>query len=232
MRWLLQERTEELKKKVTKQGWYVEDTLRLTLEAFKERNPELVCRISEQYWDAYNTYLEVLKDAQLISVSLSPHGYYLRLVFGSVVVSKVLLDISNRLNDIAENISNLVREPDLNLSALLPEMFTFAQKMLRKALRIYVDQNIEGAAAVCAQDAYIDRMFEKFANEVIEVMKENGRLVRRGTLLIDIARAIEEISDFAVQIIEATHYIVTAKFYKCEGDNLSEFSLEYFKNQN
>lgn len=232
MKWLLQERAEELKKKVTKQGWYVEDTLRLTLEAFKERNPELVGRISEQYWDVYNTYLEVLKEAQLISVSLSPHGYHLRFVFGSVIVSKILLDISNRLNDIAENIVHLVREPELNLSALLPEMFSFAQKMLRKALRIYVDQNIEGSAAVCAQDAYIDRAYEKFTNEVIELMKENGRLVKRGTLLIDIARAIEEISDFAVQIIEATHYIITAKFYKCEGDDLVEFSLEYFKSHN
>lgn len=229
MVWLLEKQIEELKKRVTKQGWYVEDTIRLVAVAFKERKPDLAEQVAPHYWEIFNAHLDIVKFSQVVSASFAPHGWSLRFVFGSVLISKALLDIADRVQGISVNASELVKEPELSQSSLITEMFSFAQRMLRKALRIYVDQNIEVGATVCSQNSFIERMYEKFREEVISVMKDNGRFVRRGALLLDIARATKEVSDFSVQIIETTLYIQTARFHKCYGSELREFLIDEFK---
>lgn len=229
MTWLLEQQLDELKKQVTKQGWYVEDTLRLTAEAIRERNAEAGSLVKSHFWDIFNTYLDIVGFSQVISASFGPQGKHLRFVFGSVLISKALLDIAERLDDIAEITSRLLKEPELSQSVTLGEMFSLAQRMLRKALRIYVDQNVEGAASVCSQDSFVDRAYERLRDELTSIMKENGRLVSRGVLLLEIARAIGEVSDFAVQIIEVTFYIQRGKFHRCFGNELREFSLADFK---
>lgn len=229
MKWLVEENLEELKKSVIKEGWYVEDLLRITTEAFKERNSGLARQVEEEYWEIYNEYLSILNFSQIVVATCNPSGYQLRFIFGSVLISKILLDISTRLKDIASDINLLVKEPELNQSIMLPEMFSFAQKMLRKSLRIYVDQNLEGASGVCAQDATMDGMFSKFNDDIIRIIQDNPRLVRRGLLLMDISKALEEISDFSTQIIEVNFYVLTGKYHTCFNDELQPFSLELFK---
>lgn len=229
MKWLTKENLEELKKFVIKEGWYVEDLLRVTAEAFKERNSELAKQVEEEYWEVYNEYLSILNSSQVIVSTCNPSGYDLRFIFGSVLISKILLDISIRLKDIASDINFLVKEPELNQSIMLPEMFSFSQKMLRKSLRIYVDQNLEGASGVCSQNAAMQGMFSRFNDDIIRIIQDNPRLVRRGLLFMDISKALEEISDFSVQIIEVTFYVLTGKYHTCFNDELQAFSLELFK---
>ncbi|MCX7653134.1 MAG: phosphate uptake regulator PhoU [Fervidobacterium sp.] len=229
MKWLTKDNVEELKKLIIKEGWYVEDLLRITAEAFKERNIELAKQVEDEYWDVYNEYLEILNYSQVIVGLCNPNGYDLRFVFGSALISKILLDIGKRLKDIVFDIKQLVREPELNQSVMLPEMFSFSQKILRRALRIYVDQNLEGASGVCSQDSIIDGMFAKFNDDIIKIIQDNPRLVRRALLLMDISKALEELSDFSVQIIEVTYYILTGKYHTCYNDLLQPFSIEIFK---
>lgn len=231
MKWLIETNINEMKKILTKEAWYVEDLLRLTMEAFKERNLELAKKVKNQYWDIYEEYLNILNFSQTIVGTSNPSGYELRFIFGSVLVAKVLLDISSRLKDIAEDIENLVKEPELNQSIMLPEMFSFAQKMLRKALRIYVDQNTEGAYGICNQDEVMDKMFEKFQEDITTIIQNNPRLIKRGLILLDISKVLEEISDFAVQIIEITFYILTGNYYTCYNNELQQFSVGNFKSE-
>lgn len=232
MKWLAKVNLEELKKLIIKEGWYVEDLLRVTTEAFKERNSELAKQVEQDYWEVYDEYLAIINSSQIVVATCSPSGYDLRFIFGSVLISKILLDISTRLKDIAVDINLLVKEPEINQSIMLPEMFSFAQRMLRRALRIYVDQNLEGASGVCSQDATMDGMFSKFNDDIIRIIQDNPRLVKRGLLLMDISKALEEISDFSVQIIEVTFYVVTGKYLTCFNDSLQPFSLEAFKMMN
>ncbi|MEJ5257802.1 MAG: phosphate uptake regulator PhoU [Fervidobacterium sp.] len=229
MKWLMREELEELKKLVMKQGWYVEDLLHNCSEAFKERDANLAREIEQNYWDVYKNYLDILEFSQLIYGMFSPDRRDLRFISGSVVISKILLDVADRIRDISDDIVKLTKEPDINQSIALPDMFKFAQRMLRKSLRIYVDQNLEGAPAVCSQDALMDESHERFSDDVIKLIQDNPRIIRRGLTLMDISRALEEISDYSVQIIETTHYIMTAKYYTCYRDELREFSIDMFK---
>ncbi|MFN3691642.1 MAG: phosphate signaling complex PhoU family protein [Fervidobacterium sp.] len=232
MKWLTEINTSEIKKAVIKEGWYVEDLLRITYQAFRDRDIELAQKVEHDYWKVYNEYLSIVNNSQIIIAMCTPTGYNLRFVFGSTLISKILLDISTRLKDIACDITELVKEPDVSKSIMLPDMFLFAQKMLRKALRVYVDQNIEGASGICNQDSVMDQMFLNFNEEIIRLIQDNPRVIRRGLLLMDISKALEEISDFSVQIIEITHYILTGKYYTCHNDNLQLFSFEAFTNLN
>ncbi|MFN3328001.1 MAG: phosphate signaling complex PhoU family protein, partial [Fervidobacterium pennivorans] len=232
MKWLTEINTSEIKKVVIKEGWYVEDLLRITHQAFRDRDIELAQKVEQDYWKVYNEYLSIVNNSQIIIAMCAPTGYSLRFVFGSTLISKILLDISTRLKDIASDITELVKEPDVSKSIMLPDMFLFAQKMLRKALRVYVDQNIEGASGICTQDSVMDQMFLNFNEEIIRLIQDNPRVIRRGLLLMDISKALEEISDFSVQIIEITHYILTGKYYTCYNDNLQLFSFELFTNLN
>ncbi|MGC8819526.1 MAG: phosphate signaling complex PhoU family protein [Fervidobacterium sp.] len=229
MKWIVEKSIGELKKAVTKEAWYVEDILRLTSEAFKERKIETAKIVEERCWDVYNEYLNIVRGSQIIVGTCNPEGYALRFLFGSVLVSKILLDASSRLKDISDDIKMLVKEPEMNQSAMVPEMFSFVQKMMRRALRVYVDQNIEGAQGICSQDAFMDEMFLKFKDEIITLIQNNPRVVKRGLLLMDISKALEEICDFAVQIIEITFYILTGKNYTCYGHQFQLFSVDVFK---
>lgn len=230
MKWLTEINTSEIKKIIIKEGWYVEDLLRITHEAFRDRNKTLAQKVEQDYWKVYNEYLTTVNNSQIIIAICAPTGYELRFIFSSTLISKILLDIGTRLKDISSDIIELVKEPDVSQSIMLPEMFVFAQKMLRKALRVYVDQNIEGASGICTQDFVMDQMFNKFNEEIIKLIHVNPRLIKRGLLLMDISKALEEISDFSVQIIELTYYILTGNYCTCLNDNLQLFSLETFTN--
>ena len=86
MKWMVTDKSEELKKMVTKESWYVEDILRITAESFKERNTDLAKQVKHDYWDVYDAYLEILDFSQVLLGTLAPNSYYLRLISGSVIV--------------------------------------------------------------------------------------------------------------------------------------------------
>mgnify|MGYP001051718206 CR=1 FL=1 len=230
MKWIIREKIDELKKLVMKEGWYVEDIFHNCAVAFKERNETLAKDVNASYWDVYTEYLKVVEFSQQLFGMFTPDKRDLRFISGSVIISKVLLDIADRLRDIATDISLLTKEPDINQSIAIPDMFKFSQRMLRKSLRIYVDQNLEGSPGVCAQDALMDESHLKFSQEIISLIQDNPRIVKRALMLMDISRGLEEISDYSVQIIEVTNYILTGKHYTCIKDTLKEFSIDVFKN--
>ncbi|MGC9771475.1 phosphate uptake regulator, PhoU [Fervidobacterium changbaicum] len=229
MKWIINEKLEELKKYVVKEGWYVEDIFQSCAVAFRERSETLAKEVNKSYWDVYNEYLMILDFSQQLFGMFTPDKRDLRFISGSVIVAKVLLDIADRLRDIASDIINLTKEPDINQSISIPDMFKFSQRMLRKSLRVYVDQNLEGSAAICSQDAQIDESHAKFKDEIVRLIQDNPRVVKRALMLMDISKGLEEISDYSVQIIEVTHFILTGKYYTCYKDLLKEFSLEIFK---
>ncbi|AFG34537.1 phosphate uptake regulator [Fervidobacterium pennivorans DSM 9078] len=229
VKWIIKEKLEELKKYVVKEGWYVEDIFQNCSVAFRERNDVIAKEVNNNYWDVYNEYLMILEFSQQLFGMFTPDKRDLRFISGSVIIAKILLDIAARLRDIASDIMDLVKEPDINQSISIPDMFRFSQRMLRKSLRVYVDQNLEGAAAICAQDAQIDESYSKFNEEIVRLIQDNPRVVKRALILMDISKGLEEISDYSVQIIEVTHFIITGKYYTCYKDSLKEFSLELFK---
>jgi len=230
VKWIVTEKLEELKKLVMKEGWYVEDIFQNCSTAFRERNEALAKDVNTKRWDVYGEYLKILEFSQQLFGMFTPDKHDLRFVSGSVIVAKILLDIADRLRDIATDITLLTKEPDINQSIAIPDMFKFSQRMLRKALRIYVDQNLEGSPGVCSQDAFIDESHQRFSEEIIGIIQDNPRIVKRALMLMDISKGLEEISDYSVQIIEVTHYILTGRYYTCFKDTLREFAIDIFRN--
>ncbi|MFN3328978.1 MAG: PhoU domain-containing protein, partial [Fervidobacterium pennivorans] len=112
MKWIIKEKLEELKKYVVKEGWYVEDIFQNCSIAFKERNDIIAKEVNNNYWDVYNEYLMILEFSQQLFGMFTPDKRDLRFISGSVIIAKILLDITDRLRDIASDILDLVKEPD------------------------------------------------------------------------------------------------------------------------
>ncbi|QTA37464.1 PhoU family transcriptional regulator [Thermosipho ferrireducens] len=220
MDWILKENIEELKKMVLKEGWFTEGIFNQTINALKERDEKSAKAVLSTGAKVNLMDMKIREKAVIILGTMMPMSTDLRIVTGSFVISSYFQNITERAQEIARKILELIREPQLKPLVIIPEMAKLAISMLRDSMRMYVDQNITGAEAICEKDAEMDNFYEEIREELMVYMMENARYVKRALLLLEIAQKIEETADFATKIVETTSYIITGKQYKCYRDKL------------
>ncbi len=226
LKWILSEEISELRKKITKLGWVVEDMYMKTTTAFKNRDQDLAYNLVDEFWDIYNLYIEIFDYIQTIFGTFTLRDYELRFLTGSLVVSENLMNIARECQNMNELIIQMTKEPELYQNALLPNMMVSAQKLLRKALRMYIDENLEGSVHSCEQALELEILYEKFRNDLSEYIKLNPKVLKRGLILMDIAKSVVSTADDSIEIMENSFYILTGEHKKCNKGKFEPVEFE------
>ncbi|MDP3157937.1 MAG: phosphate signaling complex protein PhoU [Archangium sp.] len=137
-----------------------------------------------------------------------PAASDLRLITTAV---KIVTDLE-RVGDLAVNIAE--RATDLNKAEPLPSyddlprLAELAQSQLRNALESFVKRDVVQAERVLTSDDFLDALFVKLFNELLQLMMEESKTIRRATSLLFVAKHLERIGDHATNVAEMVIYLV------------------------
>jgi phosphate transport system protein len=119
------------------------------------------------------------------------------------------------MGDHAEGIAKIVvmmeRQPLIKPLIDIPRMAEKAVEMIEKALKAFVDLDVDAAISICSEDDEVDLLYEQVYRELLSFMIEDPRTITRATYLMWTAHNLERIADRVTNICERIVFLVTGK---------------------
>jgi len=210
----------ELCEKLSSMGHFVVDMLGEAMKAVLSGNIELAERVVAMDDTVDDMDLDIENLCVQMLARQQPLGSDLRLI---VTTLKVISDLE-RIGDYAEDIAKItpivVGKDMSQLFKDIPELGHMAMEMIRKAVKAFIERDVELAHNVCKDDAPVDRLFRHILASSISYIRSNPQDAEAGVYTVLLARRLERTADHATNIAERVHYLVTgklvqlAKFYR------------------
>ena len=199
---------DDLRSQLLTLGGKVENEIALSMRALSERDS----KVAEEVVDADREVnrLEVIVDetCRRLLALRQPAASDLRLITTAL---KVVVDLE-RIGDLAVNIAqraiDLNQSPPLRPVHDLQKLADLCQKQLRSALDAFVDGDAPRAEAVIKDDDLIDALYHNLFNELLGLMMEDSKNIRRANSLMFVAKHLERLGDHATNVAEMVIYMV------------------------
>ncbi len=131
-----------------------------------------------------------------------------------VTISKVLVNL-DRLGDFAVNICQVTLAthtlPRVKILGLIAIMHQKVDKMVRTALKAFIEGDAKLAESLEGLDDEVDELFVKVIKKGIETMEEDPSSAEFTANLILVSKYLERMADHACNIAGRTIYMVTGK---------------------
>lgn len=154
---------------------------------------------------------QVDKEGYEILIRFQPVASDFRHVIATMRLSNNLERIGDAATSIARRVKKLNAHAVLAEVRLLEPMYTEAVAMLKDALRAFVDEDLELAAALKPRDKQLDALNKEIADRLTEAMPRNPEQLRGYLNLIFIARSLERVGDHATNIAEDAIFAKSAQ---------------------
>jgi len=138
------------------------------------------------------------------------------------VLSSILEIITEleRIGDYGKGIAKITRRVKgheiLPPMEYLPDMATEAVDMLQKAVKAFVDGDVETARALPARDDIVDENFNKIYRGLVKFMAKHPDEIEVANHLQWAAHNLERMADRVTNICERTIFIETGSIYELE----------------
>ncbi len=189
-------------------GARVETMIAECVRAVVQRDSKLAEHVLKSDVAVNRLELEIDDLCRKIIALRQPAASDLRLITTAL---KIVTDLE-RVGDLAVNIAE--RAVDLNNSDALPiyddlpRLAQLAQEQLQNALEAFVKGNVALADQVLKSDDFLDALFVKLLNDLLQLMMEDSKNIRRATSLLFVAKHLERIGDHATNLAEMVIYLV------------------------
>ena len=199
---------DDLRSKLLTLGGKVEAEIALSMRALAERDSKLAEQVLSADQEVNLLELEVDEGCRRLLALRQPAASDLRFITTAL---KIVVDLE-RIGDLAVNIAE--RAIDLNQSpALRPvhdltRLAQLCQSQLRKALDAFVDGDAAKAEEVIKDDDLLDALYHNLFSELLALMMEDPRNIRRANSLLFVAKHLERLGDHATNVAEMVVYMV------------------------
>ncbi len=197
-----------LRERLLAMGARVEAMIAECVLALAERDSKLGEHVLKCDVEVNQLELEIDDLCRRIIALRQPAASDLRLITTAL---KIVTDLE-RVGDLAVNIAE--RAIDLNKAAPmpiygdLPQLAELAQKQLKDAIDAFVKGDVALAEKVLKSDDLLDALFVKLFNDLLALMMEDSKNIRRATALLFVAKHLERIGDHAMNVAEMVVYLV------------------------
>lgn len=127
---------------------------------------------------------------------------------------KVITDIE-RIGDQASDIGEIVRQfPDQHLikePTHIQRMGDLAVAMVHQSVEAFLNESAGGADMVIRADDEMDTLFLEVKQDLIDIIGKDGAKADQAVMLLMIAKYLEKIGDYAVNVSEWAKYLVTGE---------------------
>ncbi len=203
---------EQVRNQVLAMGGVVEEQVRDACVALVDNDVELADQVYKNDYRVNAFEVSIDEQCTQIIARRQPAASDLRLV---VSIIKTITDLE-RIGDEAAKIARMAKELNeikrmKNEFAELRHLGDHVRKMLHDALDAFARLDAEVALAVVKEDLKVDQEYESLVRQLITVMMEDPRYIRRVLNTLWSARAIERIGDHSKNISEYVIYLVEGK---------------------
>jgi phosphate transport system protein len=213
---------DDLRNKLLSLGGKVETEIATSVRALAERDSALAETVINADREVNRLEVEIDEVCRRLLVLRQPAASDLRFITTAL---KIVVDLE-RIGDLAVNIAqraiDLNQSPPLRPVHDLTKLAELCQKQVRAALDAFVDGDAERAEAVIKGDELLDAVYHNLFNELLALMMEDPRNIRRATGLLFVAKHLERLGDHATNVAEMVIYMVRGTDVRHPGSRTSK----------
>src|SRR6266498_2455852 len=197
-----------LRERLLEMGGLVERAIGASVRAITERDSALAERVVTGDREVNALEVEIDGACRRILALRQPAASDLRFITTAL---KIVVDLE-RMGDLAVNVAerslDLAQAPPLGPMHELAKIAELAQAQLKKALDAFVTGDVVKAEEVMRGDDLIDALYLKMFNDMVLLMMEDSRNIRRATSLMFAAKHLERFGDHAMNLAEMVVFMV------------------------
>ena len=198
----------ELRDRLLVMGGKVESLIARSVRAFTERDSALATEVKAGDVEVNRLEVEIDGACRRLLALRQPAASDLRFITTAL---KIVTDLE-RMGDLAVNIAeralDLAQAPPLRPVHDLSALADLVEAQLRKALDAFVERDPDKAQEVLSGDDLADALYLKIFNELLQLMMEDSRSIRRATAVLFAAKHLERFGDHAINLAEMVIYMV------------------------
>jgi phosphate transport system protein len=198
----------DLRDKLLAMGGKVEAAIAASVRAITERNSELAQRVKASDLEVNRLEVDIDGACRRLLALRQPAASDLRFITTAL---KIVTDLE-RMGDLAVNVAeralDLNQAPPLRPFHDLSALADLAEAQLKRALDAFVEKDPVKAEEVMKGDDLVDALYLKLFNELLALMMEDSRAIRRATAILFAAKHLERFGDHAINVAEMVVYMV------------------------
>ena len=198
----------------------VEANIRQSVEALAERDTRAAQAVIEADRDVNRREVEIDELCRKLLSAPLPSQTDLRFVTTAL---KIVTDLE-RMGDLAVNIAeraiDLNQAPPLKPYHDLHKLADLAQSQLKLALDAFVEGDPARAEEVLKGDDLLDALYHRIFNELLLIMMEDSKNIRRATALMFVAKHLERIGDHVTNVAEMVVFMVRGEDIRHLGSRI------------
>lgn len=156
-----------------------------------------------------NLEREIEQDCLKILLMEHPVAKDFREVSAALKMITDLERIADQASDISAIALQFKDEKYIKKLEHIPLMAEVAISMVKDSVHSYINRDLEQARGLNNRDDLVDEYFATVKNDLVELIKKDGRNADQAILLMMIAKYLERIGDHAVNIGEWVEYAIT-----------------------
>src|SRR5512133_2359524 len=198
----------DLRDKLLEMGGLVERASSASVRSITERDSALAEQVKERDREINRREVAIDGACRRILALRQPAASDLRFITTAL---KIVTDLE-RMGDIAVNVAeraiDLNKAPALGPMHDLSRLAEMSERQLQRALDAFVTGNVAEAEEVMHGDDVLDALYLKLFNDLLALMMEDSRHIRRATSLMFAAKYLERFGDHATNLAEMVVYMV------------------------
>jgi len=197
-----------LREQLLEMGGLVEAAIAGSVRAVVERDATLAEQIRQK--DRVVNRMEVAIDqsCRRILALRQPAASDLRFITTALKIVTDLERMGDLAVNIAERAADLAQAPALRPLHDLAKLAGLSEAQLKRALDAFVTGDAEEAEEVLKGDDHLDALYLKIFQELLGLMMEDPRSIRRATSLMFVAKHLERFGDHATNLAEMVIFMV------------------------
>jgi len=205
---------EKLKTLLIKMSSLAEEAIAKSIRAMLEKQPAMAQQVVDQ--DSAINSMEVEIDRAVVDLLAlqQPVASDLRFILAASKINNDLERIGDHAVNLAESARKFCEISTLEPVVDIPQMSQITKGMLRDSIDGFIHSNTALCRAVLKHDDLIDELNKKVVNELVEVIRNDPKMVEEALELIRVSRNLERVADLATNIAEEVIFIREARVVK------------------
>lgn len=199
---LLDKRMKLLRSELAEMGSLVEKQIYNSIEAFKNKDMELVKQVMENDDKVDELNRKIEEQCLKFMAMESPVATDLRKVF---TTSKIVTDLE-RMADYAVDICKITKRVESDVlgeeCAPIWQMVDILRKMINKSIEAFVAGDVDAAYEICKMDDQVDILYRGLFNDMLKKMVKDETIINKGAQILFASKYLERVGDHVTNICE------------------------------